>query len=397
LVVDEAHRAKRGVGGEWGRALQSIAPFAVRRDVLTGTPAPNDARDLAAILNVVWPGGVATDRLPRQALRPNAPNALMTAVQAAIEPLYVRTTKAELELPPVRIVRDVVPMGEVQEQIYSALLNRYAGSLDVDRRDQAWFSQMGQVAIYLLQAASSPRLLIDAIGPAAYRFPPLAIPPGSRLATLIEGYGDTSYRDHEIPAKILRACQIVAKNAHEGRKTLVWSNFPDNLLDLERQLAGLRPALVYGGVPSGDDADDNGRTRERELARFKTEPECMVLLANPAAMAEGVSLHDVCHDAVYIDRTFNAGQYLQSLDRIHRLGLSPDIETTVTVLISANTIDGRVDRRLEDKTRRLAAILADPALVRMALPDDDDAGDLYDADADIDVVLDYLATGRRGE
>jgi hypothetical protein len=43
--------------------------------------------------------------------------------------------------------------------------------------------------------------------------------------------------------------------------------------------------------------------------------------ANLAAMAEGVSPRHTCHDAIYVDRTFNAGQYLQSLDRIHRLGL----------------------------------------------------------------------------
>ena len=39
LVVDEAHRAKRGTRGEWGRALMALAPLAARRDILTGTPA----------------------------------------------------------------------------------------------------------------------------------------------------------------------------------------------------------------------------------------------------------------------------------------------------------------------------------------------------------------------
>lgn len=390
LIVDEAHRAKRGARGEWGRAIQAIAPFAVRRDVLTGTPAPNHPRDLAAILDILWPGGVASGLVPAAALRSDPPQAAMTDVHRAIAPLYVRTTKQELALPPVRIVRDVVPMGELQQQIYDALLSRYAGMYDLDRRDAAMFAQMGEIAMYLLQAASSPRLLAaNPIGAQAYRFPPLAIPAGSRLARLVE-----QYADHELPSKIERASRIVHANAMLGRKTLVWSNFPDNLLDLERQLAGLHPALVYGAVPPGDDDPEPGvRTREGELARFRGDDDCLVLLANPAALAEGVSLHHACHDAVYIDRTFNAGQYLQSLDRIHRLGLQPDVETRITLLLNDGTIDQRVDRRVEDKTRRLATMLSDPALVQMALPDDEDPGDFFDDAADLEDVMRHLAEG----
>jgi hypothetical protein len=110
-------------------------------------------------------------------------------------------------------------------------------------------------------------------------------------------------------------------------------------------------------------------------------------------MAEGVSLHQVCHDSVYVDRTFNAGQYLQSLDRIHRLGLGPDVETRVTLLVSEATIDQRVDRRVEDKTRRLSTMLSDPALVQMALPDDEDPGGFYDDAADLEEVMRHLAEG----
>lgn len=385
LVVDEAHRAKRGQLGEWGRALASVAPFSVRRDLLTGTPAPNHPKDLAALLDILWPGTAASRILPRQALATDPPESAMNLVQRAIAPLYVRTTKLELDLPDPRIVREVVPMGSLQGQIYAALRNQYAGSLALDTSDQTMLSMMGEVTMYLLQAASSPKLLGDAIGPRAYRFPPLAIPEGSRLAGLIE-----TYDQHEVPAKIETACRIVYENARRGDKTLVWSNFPGNLLDMERQLAALQPALVYGAITTDNDAP---RSRDNEITRFKTDPDCLVLLANPAAMSEGVSLHHVCHDAVYIDRTFNAGQHLQSLDRIHRLGLAAGTETKVTLLVSEATIDGRVDDRLEVKTKRLSRILADPALIQMALPDDEDPGVFYDDESDLAEVLTHLATG----
>lgn len=389
LVVDEAHRAKRGASGEWGRSLLTLAPLAVRRDVLTGTPAPNQPRDLAALLDILWPGGGASSLLPQAAFAQDPPATAMTQVNRVIRPLYVRTTKSELNLPPVRIVRDPVPLGALQQQIYDALLSRYAGMFDLDRRDAAMFAQMGEVTMYLLQAASSPRLLASAGDPArAYRYPPLAIPPGSRLARLVD-----TYADHEVPAKIERACRLVHANAAMDRKTLVWSNFPDNLLDLEQQLAALQPALVYGAVVSDEAAAPGVRTRERELERFRDDESCRALLANPAALAEGVSLHHACHDAIYIDRTFNAGQYLQSLDRIHRLGLRDDTETRVTVLLSRGTIDERVDRRVHDKTRRLARMLDDRALVQMALPDEEEAGFAVDEDADLVEILEHLANG----
>ena len=180
------------------------------------------------------------------------------------------------------------------------------------------------------------------MGPRAYRYPPLAIPEGSRLAGLIETYGE-----HEVPAKIATACRIVLANARSNRKTLVWSNFPSNLLDLEIQLAALEPAVVYGATPTDPESP---RSRDAEITRFKTDGKCMVLLANPAVLSEGVSLHHECHDAVYLDRSFNAGQYLQSLDRIHRLGLAPDTETRVTVLVAGGTIDERdVTRELRQR------------------------------------------------
>lgn len=58
----------------------------------------------------------------------------------------------------------------------------------------------------------------------------------------------------------------------------------------------------------------------------------MVMVANPAAASEGVSLHRVCHHAIYLDRTFNAAHYLQSEDRIHRFGLPKDQETIVEIV-----------------------------------------------------------------
>lgn len=390
LVIDEAHRAKRGTIGEWGRTLLALAPLARRRDVLTGTPAPNHPRDVVALLDLLWPSGAASQRLPGDAFKVDPPLAAMSELNAAVRPLFVRTKKVELQLPPVEFNPVVVAAGALQREIYSALRNRYAGMFELDRRDQDMFRQMGEVLMYLLQAASSPRLLSElSRQPRAYRYPPLEIPAGSRLARLID-----SYAEHEVAPKIAHACALIRENALAGMKTLVWSNFPGNLLDLEQQLAALEPALIYGDIPTKENDQRGARNREDELDRFRNDRRCQVLLANPAAMSEGVSLHEVCHEAIYVDRTFNAGQYLQSLDRIHRLGLREGTRTRITLLLTAGTIDERVDHRVTDKTRRLAGLLDDPELVRLALPDEEDYGEPVDEPDDLEEILDHLREAR---
>ena len=86
------------------------------------------------------------------------------------------------------------------------------------------------------------------------------------------------------------------------------------------------------------------------------------MVANPAACGEGISLHTVCHHAIYLDRNYNAAQYLQSEDRIHRLGLPPEQETFVEILQAPGTIDESVDRRLSHKIDKMAQVLNDEAL-----------------------------------
>ena len=69
---------------------------------------------------------------------------------------------------------------------------------------------------------------------------------------------------------------------------------------------------------------------------------------------------------------------LQSLDRIHRLGLPPGTETRMTFLVSVGTIDEIVDSRVRVKAERLSMMLADPNLAMMALPDEEDYGTWID-------------------
>ena len=107
-------------------------------------------------------------------------------------------------------------------------------------------------------------------------------------------------------------------------------------------------------------------------------------------MSEGVSLHQDSHDAIYLDRTFNSGQYLQSVDRIHRLGLEDWEDTRITFLITADTIDEVVNRRVAEKAVRMGHILDDPGVEELALPDEEDYGGPLENDQDLAALFAHL-------
>lgn len=46
-----------------------------------------------------------------------------------------------------------------------------------------------------------------------------------------------------------------------------------------------------------------------------------VLITNPHTLAESISLHSICHDALYFKYSYNLVHLLQSKDHIHRLWL----------------------------------------------------------------------------
>lgn len=389
VLLDEAHRMKAGRVGQHGSACLDLAFFACRRDILTGTPAPQSAQDFVALYEFLWPGQ-ARRILPAEALSANPKPDALHAINRAIQPLFVRTTKKELELPPPTLRPVVVPLSGLQREIYSSLRDRYAGMLRVSMNDRVELARMGTIVMYLLEAASNPQLL--AVGsrdlPGEFAHPPLPVEPGSRLWELIVGYGR-----YETPPKFIRLREIIAENVADPagpRKTLVWSNFVSNLEGLKRWLGEYQPAMIHGGIPSVTSAPNAAITRESELRRFRNDDDCKVLLANPAAMSEGVSLHHDCHDAVYFDRTFNAGHYLQSIDRIHRLGMDPDQRTTLLFMITNDTVDQVVDTRIRDKATNLARALDDKELVRMSLPDDEDYGPPIETNADMAALLAHI-------
>jgi superfamily II DNA or RNA helicase len=366
LVLDEAHRMKRGPGGVYGSICLSLGPLASRRIALSGTPVPNGIADLQSLMEFVWPGKG----------RSLVARAVEADESASLGAVFTRTTKTELGLPKLSITTQRVTLPPLHRKLYDALLGQFAEPVDETER----IDDLGRIIVYLLMAATSPALL--AVGSSRlealqFRVPPLKLPPGSHIRSLL-----ADLPDHEMSPKLLETVRIVRENAALGRKTLVWSTFLRNISTLEGMLGGMNPAVVTGASSPED--------RTAALERFKDDPDCMVLISNPATLGEGISLHKHCHEAVYIDRDFAAGRFLQSLDRIHRLGLADDTVTNIRILIADATIDDLVAARLGEKIRLMDTVLDDPSLRQLIdLEEDLENGSVLDA-SDVEAVWAYL-------
>jgi len=372
VVIDEAHRIKRGSSGRRWRACQRVASIAKRTDLLTGTPMPQSYEDLRNLLSVSW------RVLPRNHL---SDVGLSNLVPGGV---FVRTTKGELELPKIRIEEVVIPMGPIQGQIYEAMSRMYSGTFSLSAQDQNTMRKKGRAVMTLLAAATNPALirkdskeeLVEEL-----QWPPSEITDSEDLINVLR-----SYLSHEIPAKYQWVAKYLEVASRQSRKTLVWSSFVGNLELLRDILSPYSPAVIHGGVDT--------QTRKEEIDRFRGDPDCHVLLTNPQTLGEGISLHTVAHEAVFIDRTYNAAQYLQALDRIHRLGLADDQDTTVYLLQSGKTVDQRVSVRLEQKISVLSEMLNDQGLKKVSIPQPDEYEGLVDTlgldQIDLDDILAHL-------
>lgn len=369
LVLDESHRMKAGIASQRGAFLLSAATLPIRRDILSGTPMPQAASDLASQLGFLWPGhgydlSIQRGQTPRDVLGN----------------LYVRTTKTELGLPPAQRHFYDVEMAEGQLALYSVVRSEAL-------RQFTKTVSSGYIGQEFMKARKSVmRLLQLSVNP------PLALAGMSKDVNLSSGIVD-QVLEEGTSSKIHAVADHARRLAAEGHKTVIWTIFTDTIRELVTTLADLNPVYIHGGVPTGEASDPE--TREGRLARFHDDPHCFVLVANPAAAGEGISLHTVCHNAIYADRSYVSTHYLQSIDRIHRLGLPPDQETHIHIYrtrapAQIGSVDLSVSRRLAQKIRGLEQTLGDPDLHTLAY-DEENADDPIDYSVELQDLVDLIA------
>lgn len=134
----------------------------------------------------------------------------------------------------------------------------------------------------------------------------------------------------------------------KDEKVIIWSSFVDNITTLKNRYKKYNSLTIYGKMTIDE--------RNKSIKWFQEDPDYKVLIANPAAAKEGLTL-TAANNAIYLDRTFNLVDYLQSQDRIHRI--SQKKECNIFIIIAKDTVDEYVDELLTKKNEIAKLIQGD--------------------------------------
>jgi SNF2 family DNA or RNA helicase len=378
LVVDEAHYIKQ-TDGVWSEAVLGIAKHAERRCILTGTPFPRAYSDAYNLFDVLWPeesplSSEHRSKIERFTHR-KEPAKAAQVLSEAIGPLFYRVRKSDLGLAPQIFHAPIlVPMRKYERLVYDSIIERirYASQSDFFRDFDLLVRLRRGRMVRLRQCVSYTALLTTAVQ--EYNEELIDDP---SVADIIRHYDSL-----EVPAKLETLIDLISTLRNDGHKIVIWSNFIKTLQKITDSLRALGHGveLVFGGTPFERASVNEELTRERIIRRFKEPKSGLdVLVANPAACAESISLHTACSYSVYFDMSYNCAQYLQSLDRIHRVGGSEEKPANYYTLQYEDTIDLDILSNLRAKADNMSVVIDDEYPVySLDMFNDDDELEAYE-------------------
>lgn len=361
LVFDEVHKVKK-VGGIRASNALAIARDAKYVAALTGTPIPNSYSDIYNLLHILYPHdyddffGFSKSTL----VSPSPMD--IERINQAVQPFFCRTNKGMLGVP--RANSDSVTQVEATPEE-----NELLELLRVALKGNSL-----ALIVRIMQAESDPRALygipaLDEIESLYDGEPPSGLDLGGALA---ETGAAGVLISNAVPTSKMRACvELVNGLADKGKSVIVWCIFIRSIEGIAEQLR--QRGLSVGVITGVTDFDE----RAAILDDFRAK-NISVLITNPHTLAESVSLHSVCHDAVYFEYSYNLIHLLQSKDRIHRLGLPEGQYTQFHFLQEIFTVEGRpwsldenIYNRLGEKERAMLDAIDRGVLEPGAVDEDD--------------------------
>jgi hypothetical protein len=138
----------------------------------------------------------------------------------------------------------------------------------------------------------------------------------------------------------------------QNKKIIIWAIFTETIRGIQRALSDeYNVGLLFG---------DSSNEREDLINRFKNTTDLNILIANPASVAESISLHKQCNTAIYYEYSYNATHWMQSKDRIYRYGLPENVlEIDYYIFKTDKLIDNKIMDKLILKERLMEGVLFD--------------------------------------
>ncbi len=367
IIIDESHRIKKD-DGRWSQACIKIGRDAQSRLILSGTPLPREIGDLIPQYQFLKPYETLNE----------------ANIARKIEPFFIRTTSEELGLPEPDTELHSISLTESHQKFYNLMMRKVIEDWkNLKRQDRAALNSIKRSVMLLIMFTSNPGLIRSRV---------FEWPEDGEARSL---YNDI-LSDHDGGAKTKYLTKQLNRifEHDDHKKIIIWTSFRTNVRMISALCNKIKPGCsdyIHREMPQGtDDFEDNSRSNL--LNRFSKHREFRVLVANPSLLGESVSLHRVCRHAIYLDRTFNAGQYIQSRNRIHRLGLDPDIKTKIDIYIGENTIDEFINNQIIARIDTMSTILNDRTLKEpLEFPDESEnvhnQEDTDDNDGITEVIL----------
>jgi len=339
LVVDEAHNIKK-VGGKWSNAALNLSKYSKYKVILTGTPRPNQHTDFYNYIDFLYGDNeiMSTHDKARVDIlieRQNLPEA-SKILRDKLGPFYMRITKKALKLSkPIFNKPTIIEMNPIEKKIHDAIVSKIKNyPIKEYEQNIELIKKIRRARILRLrQNCSYVKNLLSAI--------PNSIKEGDE--NLTEGIAEliATYDKKEVPAKIVTLKSLVLPLAKKKKKVLIWSTHLKTIDLIKEQLKkeNLNIKSITGKTKLDvrEDIKDEFNDKNSKLD---------AIVANPQACSESISLHKACHNAIYYDQNYNTAEFLQSLDRIHRVGGSETDPVYYDFLQYANSIDKKVYERV---------------------------------------------------
>lgn len=359
LVFDEVHKVKK-IDGEYSSHALFVAEDAGYVIAMTGTPLPNSYQDIYNFLHILFRDEYEDFFGFDVTMLKNPSPDEMELINEKLQPFFCRTSKQQLSVPPVN--PDIIyalAVTKEEQKLFEILCSKYR------KNKLALF-------IRILQLETNPNMLLKTLDISEFR----AI---LDLSDDIDAIDFVDYSDEVV--KLINSIGTTTKKkacidetkrlVAEGKKVIIWCIFKDSIASISQCLIdnGINAKCIYGAVPLEE--------RLQLIEDFRSG-KYDVLLTNPHTLAESVSLHSVCHDAIYYEYSYNLVHLLQSKDRIHRLGL-PDGQYTQYYYFQnwydynekAYSLDANIYQRLRDKERIMLDAIDNQHLEAVCTPEED--------------------------
>ena len=321
LVYDEIHKVKR-IEGNYAKHALAIAENASYKVVLTGTPLPNSYLDIYNMLNILFADEFSEFfGFDIRNLRYPVPSDIKE-INSKIQPFFCRTTKKELGVPAVNCdVKFAIESTYVEQRLFEIISSKYRSNKLV-------------LFLRILQLESNPKLLLESLDPSDFE----------NIVEITDDIEDIDIVDYshdvielimqeKITSKKRECINRIEDLVKSGKKLICWCIFKDSIRNITSILRGknIKAYCIYGEIALED--------RNDIINDFKNG-KIDVLITNPHTLGESISLHSVCHDAIYFEYSYNLVHLLQSKDRIHRLGLPMNQYTQYYYMQNKFIVDG---------------------------------------------------------